>query len=457
MRIGLIHAPAAVSIFPNLGLGHLRAVLQRRGHAVRVFDHPMPAAALDSFVDRLSRWRPDLVGFSTSSFTEPEALGRAAAALHRAGARLVVGGPLPTMLGQAVFEHLPPEVGHAFVGEAEEQLADFLDGQTCGDWLTRGGTGSPEPDPPPLVANLDALPLPDYGDRPLPDYPIISSRGCPHRCSFCLSPRISGRQVRARGADHFMAEVEQARRRHRFRTLHILDDNFLHNRDRAGEILEALARRRPPLGVELSNGLRGEAVDAGMARLMRRAGVRRACVGIESLDRAVFDRLGKGERLEGVLRGVEHLQRAGIRVQGFMIIGLPGSSEAVERENIGRARRLGIRASWLNALAFPGTRLHAWVEQHGRFIDPRVAGRGNHWSPDSSLSFDTPDFPAEARQRLFLQANMATGNFDFICAGQGPLERVATGLARTLRHAPTELPGFSRWCLEAARRRLPRG
>jgi hypothetical protein len=182
---------------------------------------------------------------------------------------------------------------------------------------------------------------------------------------------------------------------------------------------------------------------------MRRAGVSRVCVGIESLDEEVFRRIGKGERLAEVLGGVRHLQRAGIEVQGLMIVGLPGATEATERECVRRARGLGIRASWLNAMAFPGTPLHRWAAEHGRILDDRCVSRASHWSPAHEISFETDDFSVEARRRAFVLANLGTGNFEFIAHGRRIPARLLRGLFHTIRHRPSRLPAFAAWCARA--------
>ena len=200
----------------------------------------------------------------------------------------------------------------------------------------------------------DALPLPRY-DRfdSLPlfqanwrsgawPYYLLTSLGCPFRCTYCASRK---RPWRRRSVAHCMEELREAKARWGIRRFDVIDDCFNADRDRVLEFCEQAQALDLPW--TCANGLRADRFDEAMARALKRSGCRYLSFGVESLDDTVLKTNQKGETAEQITQAIVTAQKyfPG-RVNGFFIIGLPGSSYASDLGTLRWAIRQGISANF---------------------------------------------------------------------------------------------------------------
>jgi radical SAM superfamily enzyme YgiQ (UPF0313 family) len=235
------------------------------------------------------------------------------------------------------------------------------------------------------VMDLDSLPVLDYGEIPFSIYAnkqqtirfprqrpmatLVTSRGCPHRCSFCMN--FMGRKWRAKSAGRVLAEIEALVRRHGIRECWILDDNFTFDKKRTLEICEGIVAGGFNLSLRFPNGIRADRLDRDIVAALKRAGCYNIAFGIESGNQAILDRLGKGEKLERIRDAIALANEQGLLTSGFFVMGLPGDTESTLHDSIRFAVSSGLSdASFFIATPYPGTRL--W-ESHG-------AKGGTDWS-----------------------------------------------------------------------------
>jgi radical SAM superfamily enzyme YgiQ (UPF0313 family) len=188
--------------------------------------------------------------------------------------------------------------------------------------------------------------------------PVLTSRGCPYRCSFCASARLfSG--IERREPSDVSAEIIGHFRRFGTANFAFYDDALLfHKSDHLVPILEAVAAAGESISLHTPNGLHVREVDDALARLFRRAGVRSIFLSQESTDPAVLrdscPKVGEGD-LE---RAAGCLIRAGFRpeeINVYLIAGLPDQSAASIRESILYVRRLGLKPHLAFFSPIPGT------------------------------------------------------------------------------------------------------
>jgi hypothetical protein len=160
-------------------------------------------------------------------------------------------------------------------------------------------------------------------------YAIMTSRGCPFSCTYCMS---RNRKWFPRSAGNCAAELQQARDRWGIKSFTILDDCFNFRKDRVLEFCERVA----PLNLEwfCTNGLRADRFDEEMAVALRAAGCSTVGFGIESSDPIVLESIKKGETIEQIECAVDIARRYFRSVAGFLIIGLPGSSYASDMRTL---------------------------------------------------------------------------------------------------------------------------
>lgn len=170
-------------------------------------------------------------------------------------------------------------------------------------------------------------------------YAIMTSQGCPFRCTYCAS-RL--RKWRPRSPRNCREELAQAQQRWGIKRFVVLDDCFNVDAERVLELCEEVA----PLGLSwfCGNGLRADRFDETMAESLARAGCDAISFGIESTDPDVLLAIEKGETIEQIEAAVLSAGKHFKFVNGFFIIGLPGSTFETDLASFGWAQRMGIRS-----------------------------------------------------------------------------------------------------------------
>ncbi|NLT73295.1 MAG: radical SAM protein [Chloroflexi bacterium] len=251
-----------------------------------------------------------------------------------------------------------------------------------------------------LIEDLDALPLPRHDLLPLARYraPLVSgaysfvvtSRGCPGDCRFCIKHVSYGRSVRFRSPENVLREIEMLAGLG-IRSIHMYADLFTVNRDHVLGICQGLLDRG--LKIRWTCNSRVDFVDPEMLDLMKRSGCWMISWGIESGDVEMLRRMHKGITLEGVRQALEWSRRAHIRNWGYFIIGLPGESERSIRHTIDFAKTLPLDLALFHIAApHPGTPFFYEVVDQGWF---RPGTRWERVDMDRSTVLDYPELSAE--------------------------------------------------------------
>lgn len=409
-RVLLVRPPrrgpsdAGLSV-PPLGLAYIAGALREAGHDVQIIDAYALNWTWPRFADAVAAARPDVFGLGAMTPVADVAARAVALARPHVG-RVVLGGPHPTAVREAVFTAMPG-LDAAVVGEGERVVVELL------DWWAAGGSA----DPPPGVLALGrafrpAIPEPDLTRLPAPARDLlpgsayrylfatrpgfgtlITSRGCPFRCSFC-DKSVSGSRWRARPAEHVVDEMARMRSEQGVRFINIYDDNFTLRPSRVAEICEELLRRR--IDVEWKCEGRVDVADLELLRLMRRAGCRTIAYGVESGNPETLALLRKDITVEESREAFRLTRAAGIRSLAYVILGAPGEGVGEVERTVRFCREIGADYVQFSSLvAMPGTPLFA---SHG-------ATAGVKGPVDGDLERATvTDLPPEQLQRLLRRA-----------------------------------------------------
>ena len=251
----------------------------------------------------------------------------------------------------------------------------------------------------PLIPDLDALPLPRHDMLPLDAYRIpmlrgpysfiVTSRGCPAGCAFCIKHVTYGRCVRLRSPESIMREVRLLYDLG-LRNVHMYSDLFTVSRDQVMGLCRLLMDS--PMRVKWTCNSRVDFVDEGMLQAMARAGCWMISWGIESGNEQILKRVHKGIQLEQVERALRWSKQAAIRNWGYFVIGLPGETEDTIRETIAYAKQLPLDVALFHIAApHPGTPFFFEVVENAWFRP------GTQWEEvdmDRSTVLDYPDLPA---------------------------------------------------------------
>jgi len=370
-----------------LGLGYLAAVLRENGHQVDLYD----AAIEDESIETVARRGK----FEILGITAPTPLIVDAWKMAKVGKQLgmitVLGGPHLTLMPEESVGPEHPEVDYVIKGEAEESIIEFVDaleGRRAMEtvhglyWRRNGAIVANAPSG--LVPNLDAVPYPAHdlykitrytNLQPLTDgldtkaraYTIMTSRGCPYKCTYCSKP-ITGDTWRPRSVDNVIGEWRWLVNDLRATEIGLTDDIWNLKLDRAKALCRALVveglNTVPWVTV---HGMKVNHSDPELFQLMKAAGCKRVGFGVESGDPHILrDVVRKSQSLEMVRNAFRWAREAGLETMGFFIYGMPEETEETMEKTTLLALELDPDlAHFMLATPYPGTEMYNVIRKYG--------------------------------------------------------------------------------------------
>lgn len=378
----------------NLGLAYMAACLERRGHSVAV--HDCNLEPIDRLNDKLRD--AELVGFYTitAAYKASIALAERIKNDINSHCKIILGGPHPTARPTESLES--PFVDFVAVGEGEHLICDLL--ENLNDPTVRErlpGLAYRRPDGT-IAANgkakypddLDALPFPAYHLFPYnrigPTRPtwirkrgltcgsMMTTRGCPYRCTFCTSAADQpfGKKFRAMSPERVVEEIEWLMRDYGVNFVEFQDDVFNLITERAEDICRLLIRKKLDIRWSIPNGIsRVENITEDFLRLAKRSGCVDAWFAAESgSERIRSEIINKQNTIEQVRRAIEASSRLGIATGAFFILGNADETLEEMQQTIDFACSLPLdRAQFTIATPFPGTTLWDRIDREGRWLE----------------------------------------------------------------------------------------
>ncbi len=349
---------------PRLGLVGLATILRQAGYQCRVWCQALGEIPAFEFLSS------DLVGISVTTSTAPEAYRLARQLRHR-GVPVVLGGPHVTFLPEEGLE----AADFVLRGEADETFLELVRRLESGqDWRDVPGLsyqehGQAVHNPLPPRPDLDRLPMPDLAvlanAGKLNLHPIITSRGCPHHCTFCAVTPLFGREYRHAATPGILRVLEGLRGRRVF----FYDDNFTNSIARTKDILRRMLSTGALPRAWMAQIRVDAARDEELLQLMARTNCRMAHVGFESINPGTLREFRKGQGVEDIRHCIRALHRHGIAVHGMFVLGGDEDTLGVVEDTVDFARSERIdTAQFLVLTPIPGTSLFAKLQQEGRLL-----------------------------------------------------------------------------------------
>lgn len=264
-----------------------------------------------------------------------------------------------------------------------------------------------------------------YGHSKYPIVTLITARGCPYQCVYCLYPQtFNGQLIRARSIKNVVDEVEYCLKNFPdLKEIMFEDDTLTVNKERAIAFAEELLRRK--LKFKWSANSRAD-VDLETMRILKKAGARLFCVGIESGDQGVLDSMKKRLTVGQISKFFADVRKAGILVHGCFLVGNPGET----KETLGKTLDLALAlnpdtAQFFPIMIYPGTTAYKWAKDNNFLITDDFS----KWLTDEGLHncvISRPglsnqqllEFCDTARRRFYMRPSyiakkLAQGVFDF--------------------------------------------
>lgn len=254
--------------------------------------------------------------------------------------------------------------------------------------------------PRPFIKNLDALPIPMHKLLPLEKYRmplikgsftfIVSSRGCPAGCIFCIKHVNYQNVTRLRSPELLVEEMWQLKKLG-VHNIHMYADLFTVNRDQVVELCKLMIKEK--INIKWTCNSRVDYVDEEMLKLMAQAGNWLISWGIESGNEQILKHARKGIHPGNAETALIWARKSGIKNWGYFIIGLPGETEETIRNTIDFSKKLPLDIALFHIAApHPGTPFFYEVVEKGWF---RQGTRWEQVDMDKETVLDYPGLPAE--------------------------------------------------------------
>jgi anaerobic magnesium-protoporphyrin IX monomethyl ester cyclase len=285
---------------------------------------------------------------------------------------------------------------YVLTGEAEHRgvkLAQSLMTGARGNGLRElDGLGSPGFFNAPLttIKELDDLAFPAWDLFPLNNYwnlrfahgpqgkdrylPLLTSRGCPYPCEFCVVPATNNQKWRARSPQSVVDEIESWVSKYQVREFHIEDLDPTISDPRIREICNELLRRRLDVIWKIVAGTKVETIRSEETiDLMAKAGCRYISISPETGSPRLLKLMRKPFDLRHAVRLVKRMNQVGIRSQACFVLGYPGETNedrAMTRNLVRDLTREGVDEIALFIITpVPGSAIHDKLQGYNSLSD----------------------------------------------------------------------------------------
>jgi len=401
-------------LYPNTGLGYVAQPLSEAGIPYETLDMRL-GYSFRYLVKKMREFKPDIIGISmrTPEYRKQcEMIARLKQIFPHSV--LILGGDHVNLMREEILRQCP-DVDYAVVFEGERTFLELLKGKEepagiKGLIFRDDGnlkyTGDAE-----FERDLDKLSFPRYANFELDRYPnkeigIVSSRGCPYRCIFCVeSSKNTRRLYRARSPGNVVDEIEYWYSRG-YRKFDFSEPMFNLRKERVAGICDEVEKRGlEGLQLAVRSGLRADATDREVLQKMKRVGFSAISFGVEGGNDRMLEIIKKNEKMEDIERAIRDACEIGFDVMLTFLIGLPFERESDIRDAIKLSYKYPINAVFFNnVVPIPGSELYEWVKENDYFLESPADYLNAVWRKKQNTPlFETPELDAENRKRLLLE------------------------------------------------------
>jgi anaerobic magnesium-protoporphyrin IX monomethyl ester cyclase len=386
-----------------LDLAYMAAAFEKYGWACKIGDYQAMAHGEQELFDDLQQFEPDFVVIST---TTPTLLNDLAICEHIResvpDATVVIKGAHVTVEAEIILETCPC-LDIAIKQEYEQVIEELAQNKK---WQDIDGIVFRQKDKVIVnpdrkyLENLDELPFParsllknelyvrpDTGET---QTSIMTSRGCPQNCTFCLVRTVSGVRVNTRSVDSVIEELRSCVEELGITNFYFRADTFTWNKEWVIELCKKI--RRSDLDINWVCNSRIDTIDEKLINDMKRSGCWMVGFGLESGDQKLLDKMKKGIRVETMRKTLKLCKKYGLSTYLFFVYGLPWETKESLQKTLKLAKELdGDFVEFHQAYPFPGTEYHDFALEHKLFSKADLTNTDVFSSPASSFTLSSGD------------------------------------------------------------------
>ena len=402
--------PYSPNVPYSLGLAYIASFLETKGHEVDIlwldtfefsYSHKLILSKIDEF-------KPQVLGIQMFSMNRVSSYRLIDYCSEKyPNLKLVIGGIHASIMADQIVERYRNIV--VVVGEGEiscsELLSAFENGYSLDNirGLVYWGNGEiVKTEERELNYNLDSLPHPKHevffdSEPKRTTAHLITSRGCPFKCSFCCLHIISKRKYRVRSIDDVIKEIVDLKIKYpRLKTIQIHDDNFTLNNDRVIDFCKKIISLNLDIDFIASGMIKP--VSEEMLFYMEKAGFKKLMFGLETGAEKLMASNHKGVTKKDAVELFNKLKKHNFVVTTFIMVGFPGENEDTVSETISFVKKLqrirynyiiGIGKLWV----YPGTEVYQIMKHENCISD-------DYWLGDGDIPYFTVELDLNTLKKL---------------------------------------------------------
>ena len=369
-------------------LAYAASLLKKEGKDVLLIDAIAEEMQEQKLIEEAESFNPGLIVIESSTPSFVNDL-RIACDIHRKlpSSQIAICGPHASVFPEEILSEYD-FIDYILIGEYEYTLLDLVNHLEAAFSLEsilglayRDGIKIAINNNRPAIDNLDDLPWPQrngvsiykYNDSfaglPCPNVQMVSSRGCPFQCTYCLWPQTmyGEHRCRKRNPIKVVDEAEYLIKEFDFKAIYFDDDLFNADRDHVLGICEEIKKRK--IGIPWAVMARADLMDEKLLESMFDAGLYAIKYGIESVDNNILQFCNKNMDLAKAYQIVRFTRALGIKVHLAFCLGFPGETKQTIRETlrfIEDTRPDSLQFSF--ATPFPGTEYFNYMDDQGLLL-----------------------------------------------------------------------------------------
>lgn len=371
-----------------VNLCYLAAATRKAGFETEIIDSPLLGKGIEELTQEIIARSPEYVGITATTCSVFNA-GMLAKGIKEQNPDIV------TILGGVHISALPEKTMRAFkdidfgiIGEGEEAIVKLLhaceerDGiRSVRGIIARDKDSFMISSPSDPISDLDSLPMPawDLLDNfsyyspnlsslhRLPVAGLVTSRGCSRRCVFC-DKSVFGSRVRNHSPEYTMDMIKYLYNHYHVREIIFKDPDFAFSKNRVIKFCRML--RTENLNITWTCMIRADSVDKDILVEMKDAGCWQVGIGIESGSQKILDFLQKDMQLERIETCVKLLNKTGLNIMAYFMLGMHLESEDTINETRRFIKKLRIENIKLNFFTpYPGSSIYRSIRNFGDFTE----------------------------------------------------------------------------------------
>ena len=366
------------TIWPQTSLAYLAAVIKEENYSVDLIDCIAEEMNWEQFEDYFFSKKPKFVVINVISSTLSNDL-KVASLGEKINCKSIAVGPHVTELPEDTLTTFK-DLDYVIMGEAEltvKELIPSVDAkqplkEVKGIAFRDKNNKVKINEKRPFIENLDDLPIPLHELLPIKKYTlpfigsnytfVLESRGCPYFCTFCRQPIMWERKFRSRSPQSILKELVKLDELG-IRNVIFHSDTFTIKKKKVIELCKMIIDTN--LKIRWMCNSRVDTIDEEMLGWMKKAGCWMIAYGIESGCQEILDNTKKDITIAQIETAINNTKKAGIKIWGYFVMGLPGETEETIDKTIAFSKKLPLDiANFAVGTPYPGTDFYKEAKQN---------------------------------------------------------------------------------------------